>query len=292
MGTTERIVCHAFLQRCAPSKRDSLLKFLPEKESQALLALPSFLGDPTVESSLTEQLSVIHSSWFAPFLRALPENEIRLFLSALEEPQAKNLKKILLFANSLPHLTSPAKRFLQKVLYESLLSKEEEILPLSCLPNTPLNMLLSLREGEWPLLFDLLGLYDLAIEMPLIIETAKLKHIHSFLSKEESAYLKAILQKKTPPLFQRMALDRWDGKGETLRMLLQQRGINRMAKALYGEHPSFIWHIEHRLEMGCAAILKKLLSSLENANAVSLLRQQLEETFRYLKTQKPPSKTS
>jgi hypothetical protein len=282
------IACHAYLQKCSPERRHALLRYLPKKEQEDLSSLPGSYGDLTRSSWTVEnQLKEIHYSWFASFLRTLPENEIRLFLSSLPEDQVLGLKKTLLFSNHLIPLTPCAEQFFRHTLYEKTTANAKDLLPTPCLPTAPLNALLSLSFTELLKLIDFLGLRDLAGEIRQIIETVKLKQIYAALSKEEQEYLKLLLQKKEHISFKRMELGKWDGGEETLKHHLRQRGLNRLAKALYGSHPSLIWHVSHRLESHLAGILLKLCTPLEHPRATDLLTSQVVELISYLQNKKP-----
>ena len=288
MDEIPAIACHAYLQKCSSERRHALLRYLPKKQQESLSSLPSSYGDVTRSFGTVEsQLEDIHYSWFASFLRTLPENEIRLFLSSLPEDQVVGLKKTLLFSNHLIPLTPCAEQFFRHTLYEKTTSDAKDLLPKPCLPETPLNALLSLSFTELLRLIDFLGLRDLAAETRQIIETVKLKQIYAALSKEEQEYLKLLLQKKEQLSFKRMELGKWDGGEETLKHHLRQRGLNRLAKALYGSHPSLIWHVSHRLESSLAGILLKLCVPLEHPRAAELLTSQVVDLIAYLQNKNP-----
>lgn len=287
MDTTASLTCLSFLQKCPAEKREALFWYLPisDQKNLSTLALPTEDLTEGIES-LDEQLKRIHFSWFAPFLRTLSEMEARLFLSALSQPQVNGLKKILLLTNH-PVTTSPlVKGFLQKTLWEKI--AEKDLLPWQCLPASALNQLLSLSERQLELSINLLGLHDLSVEMRLIIETAKLKKIQSILSVEQQHYLKEILQKKEPLTFPRMALEKWDGKEESLKYLIQQRGLNRLAKALASEHPSLLWHVSHKMDIEKAEVLKKLSTSIKDPRAAAFLAEQILEVVSYIQTHLTP----
>lgn len=282
MSAAAQIVCKAFLLKADPSKQDALLRYLPEEQQQALAETPTTsykdvtLGILPVE----ERVGAIHYSWFTPPLRSLPSNEIRLFLSALSPTQSKGVEKELLFSNELSTLSPVARTFLQKKLWEMVLDKRGEILPIECLPDSSLNPLVELEYPMLLKLIDLLGLHDLAIEVRQIIETAKLKKIQAALSPQEAAFLKILLHRKEPLAFQRMGLQKWDGDRSTLRPLLHQRGLHRLAKALYGKEKSLLWHLCHRLDKERGELLMKFSTPLEHVRAQEILASQVIELLK------------
>lgn len=285
MDTTASLTCLSFLQKCPADRREALFWYLPVSEQKNLSTLPLPTDDLSEGiETLDEQLKRIHFSWFSSFLRTLSEMEARLFLSALSGPQVNGLKKMLLLTN---HQNATAtsefvKGFLQKTLWEKI--AEKDLLPWQCLPASSLNELLKLSDRQLELCISLLGLHDLSVEMRMIIETAKLKKIQAILSVEQQHYLKEILQKKEPLTFPRMALEKWDRKEETLKNLIQQRGLNRIAKALSSEHPSLLWHVSHKMDIEKAETLKKLSAPIKDPRASAFLAEQILEVISYIQT--------
>ena len=229
-------------------------------------------------------MSWVHYSWFAPFLRTLAEQEIKFFLSVFSEDQAKNLKESLLFSGKTLPLASVTKSFLQKKLIEYILKGKEDLLPIEALPSSPLSCLLEFNADKFHLLIEFLGLHDLSIEIKQIIDTIKLKKIHSFLSKEKLFFLQSLSHKKEPIVFKKMELTNWNGEEETLMNLLRKRGMNRLSKALYPENADLIWYITHRMSNEEALLFSALHKKLEQTKAYSLLANQVIELSSFLKT--------
>jgi len=287
MSTIALIVCKAFLQKCHPKNRESLIAYLPAVEKDLVESLPATHGDPKQGfEPIGAFLSNVHFSWFSTFLRTLAENEIRLFVASLSEHQARGLKKILGLSNSLPVLTSFSKQFFHQRLLDALLEKKQPPLPISCLPASPMNVLLDLDEDDLTALIRYLGLHDLSLELRYIIETAKLKLIHTAFPEEELHYLKTLMHQKEAVSFKRMNLDRWDGNIDDLKSMLGQRGINRLAKSLYNQDPNLIWHLLHRLDTERAANVQKLCTSVEHPKAAIVLMQQVIDTASYIQNRK------
>jgi len=284
MSDPRWIFCKAFLQKCPPDQRGALISYLPLEDQKNLDRIPLPSSDPSQGVTPPEELlDKIHYTWFAPFLRTLPENDIRLYFAVLNDTQAKELKKALLFSNHIPSLTPLATLFLQRSLWDKMLGKGEEPLPPEGLPKSPLNQLIQFTYEELMSLIDLLAIHDLTIELRQIIDTAKLKKLYSLLSKRQLAYLKTLMQKKEPLSFKKMALSKWDGNPEHLKTMLQQRGINRLAKSLYGESSSLLWHLAHRLDIEKAGTLQNLCKPLDHPQAIGILRGQVSELIHSIK---------
>lgn len=278
MNKTAWIVCNAFLSKAGPDKKNALIQFLPEAQQELLKTLAAPEKDPLKASFDQEKLlQMVHPSWFASFLRTLPEAEVRLFLACFPESASKKLQKALLFSRPIPPLTSPGKRYIQSILIEHIQSGNPDLLPLELLPHSPLNTLLGISNEAIHQLVEYLGLHDLAVEIRQIIDTMKLKKIHAVLSSDKEAYLKGLLQKKEAVVFKRMELSKWDGKAESLQKVLFHRGLNRLAKALYPENASLIWYVNHMLPWEEASSLQSLCKPLEHTKAAGLLSHQILE---------------
>ncbi len=130
-------------------------------------------------------------------------------------------------------------------------------------------------------------MHDLSIEIRHIIETTRLKEIYAQLTKPQTTFLKTLLHKKEPVSFKKMGLSAWKGNKRSLRAMLLQRGINRIAKTLHGRNPSLIWHVAHRLDAERGQLLIKLCTSLDHPRALSLLTEQVVELVSALKQNNP-----
>jgi hypothetical protein len=286
MDSTALIVWHSFLQSAPPDQQRSLLQCISpelfaELQNQPLPAL----GRQQSVEPIEEELKQVHYSWLAPILRSLSESEIKLFLSSLTSDQIKGLKQSLLLSNTLPAPSTLGKSFLKKTLFEMITT--EDLIPISCLPPDPLNSLLDLSLSELTSLIDLLSMHDLSVEIRHIIETSKLKEIYALLTKAQTTFLKTLLHKKEAVTFKKMGLVAWDGDREALRLLLLQRGVNRISKSLYGKHHSLLWYIAHRLDTEKGQLLMELCTALDHPRASALLGEQVVELVSALKTNNP-----
>jgi|SRR5579862_436964 len=285
MDKSSAAICYAFLEKSPPEQRRALLKHFTEEEAKAFSVPHSFQGDPTSGVPLLEEeLTRVHYSWFSPFLRSLPEGDIKLFLGCLTENQQKGLKQSLLFSNHIPALSELGKLFLQRQIF-STLNPPEDLLPLSCLPAAPINALLGLNYEELLSLIHLLSMHDLAVEIRQIIDTAKLKRIYGLLSQPQTNFLKTLIYRKEPVVFKKLELTKWDGRTDTLTATLEQRGMNRLAKALYIEDFSLMWYIAHRLDVDHGMTLIKLCTPLDHPRAAILLSEQVTDLIQSIKNQ-------
>lgn len=285
MDTTALIAWQSLLRSSPADRQSALLRCISPSLSAELGKLPSMTLDIPSSFEPTEELSQIHFSWIAPVLRSFPENEIKLFLSILNEEQVQGLKHSLLLSNTLAVPTPVGIEFLKKTLFEMIAGADH--LPIPLLPKDPLNALLELSREELNLMIDLLSMHDLSIEIRHIIDTVKLKEIQGLLTKAQTTLLKTLLHKKEPVSFKKMALVSWNGDREALKAMLMQRGVNRIAKSLYGKAPSLLWHIAHRLDVERGLLLTRLCSPLDHPKASALLTEQVIELMSSFKTPNP-----
>jgi hypothetical protein len=277
------LMTSTLVRNSSPLVQKELLLHLTSEEKQRVESAPSThknLADG-IQTPL-EQLSKIHFSWHAAFLRTLTERDVKLFLSSLPYSHALNLKKTLLFSGQLESLTHLAKTFLQEMLLKEI-HKNETILPYEALPSSPLNQLLELSISDLQNLTDFLGLHDLNVEMRYIIETSKLKQITAALTQNELNYLKLLMQQPEPVPFPRMGLAGWRGDPSYLRQLLRSRGMNRLAKGVHGQDPSFIWHLIRRLDVDRATTFSKLSTSMDSETILNILTAQILQLLSFIR---------
>ena len=62
---------------------------------------------------------------------------------------------------------------------------------------------------------------------------------------------------------------------DKLKNILHHRGFNRLGKALFGCHPSFLWHLCHRLDTGRTKVLRKFFTDMNNKQAQEKLIHQI-----------------
>ncbi len=266
----------ALLERCDPDKKEKLLKYLPEGDQDELQKLSSvsfpFLKE---HKGLADFFKEIHYSWIITFLGTFSEGDQLIFIASFEDEEAEKLCEMFDISSKRPILEPLAKHFVHSILFEWLTKNQKEFLPYSFLPDNPLNFLLSLKKSELVTLADLLGLHDLSAETRHIIQSKTLTNIQTLLKKDKLSYFKELLKQQEPVTFAPLGLEKWDGDKDKLLKILHNRGINRIAKALYGSHPALLWHISHRLDTGRAKILKKHCSDIKNKKAHKILTSQL-----------------
>lgn len=284
MRTSSWIVFNSFLNTLPLSEKEAHLKLLDPQDQDTVRSLsPPFKNPSEGWESVKEELGRIHISWITAFLRTLPQKEIQLFCSCLTETPWIEIKKALLLSFEKIELSPEATIFLQTELLKKLQEQEPDLLPVCCLPNSPLNGLLELTPPLLDVLIRFLGLHDLSVEMKQIIDTAQLKKIYAALSETEGNYLRVLIQSPEPVLFRPMGVVNWKGEKEVLSALLTQRGLNRLSKGLNGQHRSLLWHLTHMLDTQSAALFQKLHTELDSTSATTALSAQILELISFLR---------
>lgn len=284
------IICRTWIEKRAKGSKAALISFLPPIQREQITTLTPPSSDVSLGFNLIDTVfKWSHPSWFAPFLRTLSEGDAILFISALEQKSAEFLQTTLKLSSPLHSLSPLCLDFFKKKLVHSILPPALDLIPLEGLPTSNLQQLIALSSHELKLLVEFLGLHDLAIEMKQIIDNTKLKMIYSTLSPSKELYLKMLTHKKEPVVFKRIEISHWDGKKETLLNLLYQRGLNRLAKAVYPEDSSFIWYVKHRMDLEEAHLFSAFLKGLDHANAYNILSRQVLEAITFLQKINPRS---
>ncbi len=276
MSTSSWIVFKNLLERNDSALKSSIGHYLAKEELEKLENIHPAKKDPfSYSTTMEDRLERIHYSWLIPFLEPFAETDKTKILSVLSPPQSTKLQKHFKMENPLQPLEGIAKNYMISAVYEWLTSDQKEFLPFEFLPEHPLNALLDLSKKMLQNLVNYLGLHDLAQELKHVIKSEKIKKIQKILTKDESQYVQSLLKTKESLSFARLNLDGWNGDGDKLRDILHHRGFNRLAKALFGCHPSLLWHICHRLDTGRTKILRKFFTNINNDEAHQTLKNQI-----------------
>lgn len=284
MNTASWIAFRELLEKSGPEKKNAFMQYLSTEEQQKLGEIHPSGENPFASCLSTKQrITNVHYSWLITFLEPFAENDKLLILSSLQKEQAEKLRKHFKIKEEIPTLSTHGESYLQSAMYHWLVSDQKGFIPLEFLPEHPLNILLTLSKAEIQTLVDYLGLHDLAIEIKHVVKAEQIKKIQKVLSKTQQEFLKSLLKEKEPISFVRLNLDGWDGNEEKLKGILHHRGFNRLAKALFGCHPSLLWHICHTLDTGRTKILRKFFTDINNDPVQERLVKQVQELIPMVK---------
>lgn len=261
---------------------DLLLKALPEGRSRDVLQLDIASQDASyVLNEPKELIQQIHYSWLTPLIEALPAKMQSLFLTSLPKNKAAMLSQVLKIPLQTTKQALSVRLYLLSRIYSQL--KPTEVLPAPYLPATNLSLLLAMQKGEIVELITFLGLYDLAEEIRHIIDRRYLKAIYNCLSLKKQHFLRLCLHKKERLSVPRLGLDKWQGDCQTLERLTHHRGLVRMGKAVSGQHPDFIWHLIHRLDIGRGRLLQQYCEKEEIPGVTQVLIQEILSLMNFFK---------
>lgn len=253
---------------------ERLFAFFPEAQREALAKTPA-LTDIDFPSLLHPEawLHAIHYSWlYKPLLKMPPPLQL-LVCALLDQEEGRKLQALL--KNTAPLKPPPPAARVALLLYLKKELSSESVLPTGLLPASPLNALLSLTKQELTHLTHLLGLNDLASELRYIVDKTLLSKIDAALTKEERTLLTHATKQPLKWTSPQLAIDKWDGKRESLYAALHKKGIFRLAKALYGEEGSLRWHVAHRLDVGRGELLLKMSEEREEERILSSCKKEV-----------------
>ncbi|MCK4933977.1 MAG: hypothetical protein KAR79_00160 [Simkaniaceae bacterium] len=275
------------LSSVGDERKSQLETFLSSDMLKRLEETPLATANPFEQKkSLEERLSQIHYTWHIPFLSPLSKHDKVYIIAALNPRASEPLSHFFKMENSNITLTTFAKTFAEEILFQKVISDEENYLPIEYLPENPLNLLLDLSKEVLISLIDYLGLYDLSTEIKQLVQVSKIKLLQEMLSQTQMKFLREIKAQKdlfsTTPL----GLEKWDGDLDQLKKVLHHRGLNRLAKALYGATPALVWHITRHLDTGRAKVFQKLCRDINNEKAQDALVDQVIHLTTFLKNPK------
>lgn len=273
------MMLRVFINRYLPKINKNLDRYLPKKEVEAIMnySITSTNLAPILEQP-QNSLASIHYSWIQPLIQNFHSTVQPAIVGALSEEQMTGLRKI-----TSSTLTSPiGKEFILNQLYQQLNLGDH--LPIEYLPETELTPLSGWKKNELIELADFLGLHDLAAEVKQIVNRNYLKNIYTCLNQKQLYYLKLCLQQKAQLVSPKLGIDPTQKDCQKLNQIIHRRGLIRLGKALWGQHPDLIWHIAHTLDMGRGTILMKEFQPQEQPKVTKILKQQVLNLMNFLKS--------
>lgn len=282
MQDKSSMMLRLLLNRFHKGAQDTILKALPEEESQKVLSVPIDSSD--IQAALTAPLDMlenVHYSWIVPKLQELPPNTLPFILALMPQPQASKIGEILSIKDSIAPLSSPMKRFILQQL--SHLIEFNDTLPVAYIPKTEMTHLAELKKHELVDLIDFMGLYDLSEELHQIVDKKLLENVYQSLTHRKQVYLRQCLRSKEKLVTNRLNLEHWDGDSEKLMKLLHHRGLVRLGYALSGQHRDLVWHITHILDTGRGEKLERYINEKEIPAVTQALREQIHNVIEFFK---------
>jgi len=264
------------LNKFNAGKQEAAIALLPENEQQEIRQYQSPSTQPEVllPASLG-WLGKIHYSWLEAPLRTLPGAFSSCLLATFQEKQANSLTKRLHLDKVEHRYPESIKNFLLGHLYAAW--PDKEILPQELLPPSQLAPLLQCTKAELVELIDYLPMSDLAEEVRHIVDKKLIQAIICDLTRGQQKYLKSCLHQKSKVSLPSLDVRKIHQDKKSFLTILHKRGLKRLSIGLSGQHPDFIWHIAHILDIGRGKILmeqceKEELPTVTQVTALQILQ--------------------
>ncbi len=282
MDTKSFEVLNVLLKSYREDSIDSMLKFFPENEAKLISNLQhSKSKEPLTLLPLLKRITNIHYSWFFPIIKKLPSDLVPFVLGVFPKSYVAGLIELFWEKTRVSSSPEPIQTFFLKTLHTQV--GLDQILPKSFLPESPLNKLLLLDKHAVVKLIDYLGLHDLTIALKKIVDKKQVEKIFKLLSASKRQYLKQCVQSKDPLTFSIQTIHKWTNSSESLMILVHQKGLMRLSKAIAGQHPHFIWHLAHLLDTGRGEKLLQFSRNKEPGKYTAILCTQILNLMQMLK---------
>jgi len=270
------------LNQFHPSVDVKMLKCLPNEEASAILEDPTTGQDALSLLSWPQQLiGRVHYSWLTPVINNVSSILRPSAIAALPEHQSSKLKTHLKISGPLPDLANPIKQFWAGLLFRQW--APEETLPLSYLPSSKLSPLLQMKKEELVEFIDLLAMNDVADAVKHIVDKKRLTAIYTCLTVRQQQYLRVCMHQKNKMTIPQLDFDKWDGKANSFKQIVHQRGMLRLGKAICGQSRAFTWHLTHILDTGRGKVIASYYQEVEIPGVTAILIQQIFSLFNFLK---------
>lgn len=265
-----------FVDAISEEEKQELLSFLDQDMQEILADIHALPFNPSKGlNSYEERLNAIHPSWLISLIKEHTDSDKYLLIGALSEKVHEPLFEYFKLSRRDVKVTQLAQSFITKTLYTQLIQDIPDLLPQEALPLDPLNVLVTFSREQLIELIDLLSLHDLNLELKSLISSVRLKKLQALLSTVQKQYLTQLKKKNELISFKPLGLTYWNGDTDILKKALHQRGLNRLAKALYLSHPSLQWYVLHKLDISRASIVQTLMKDLKNKAAHTHLIEQI-----------------
>lgn len=290
LSTKDPLFFRLLVNKYFTGKADSLSKLLPANELEELKALTTPLKEPTLALfNASVWQNRCDPSWFVATLKKLDPQLQKIYLQILPDEIATcfcNTEQVEKPQVSSSPLAPPAKQFLIGFLH-SLWQKdlqEKEPIAKELVQPKELGVLLEMNKGELLEIADLLSMHILVDEVRHVVDKRILQALSQLLSQHQQQYLRMCLRQKTKHHAPTFSLRERLAEPQKFLGFLHKTGLKRMATALSGEDPSFIWYILHTLDTGRAKFLQADIQQEPVAHATRLAQLEILQILQFLKT--------
>lgn len=270
----------SLLNSFAGKESKKLVEYLPdEKREEILKGLEAVKG--TKGFSPAPLIEPIHFTWLVEPIKSFSKPLQNIIVETLPEKSGKAIKKELKLKGSNKAIPKAAVCFLHHLLEKK--TRPEDIYPLFLLDESALTPLLHASSSKLNELIHLLGIEDLAREIPSIIDKKILKNVYDFLSEEEKAFAKKKVRSEDILKLPKLNIGSWEGDHKKLETILHKRGLAKLAVAIKGESKHFQWHLLHHLDTGRGKILEKGMEKKAETQTIEKLKKGVVEAMHFIK---------
>lgn len=219
-------------------------------------------------------LMVMHYSWFIPVLKKYSLEMQNAILSLLPLHISRKISAVLSETSiTSSKLSNFAALFLLNDLEKQL--RPQTLLDEAFLPPSSLNVLLYLPSSQIKTLIDMLGLYDLSIEIKTIVDKNLILKIENMLSQKQLLFLNHCIKNPLKyVLSTHQDLKEWNGTKKVFQYIMHRKGLSLLARSIANENTSFIWYLLRRMDTGRASYIEK-----------DLKKENIKENSAYFKNQ-------
>ena len=184
------------------------------------------------------------------------------------------LSSSLLALHKVSLTPSPMQDFAKAKLWQAV--APQDILPFQIAKQLPMGTLLNLSTQELIQTCQRLGLYDLVLDARHVVQTHLLNALKGALSDDQQSFYKKIQHQPSSVDFGRLSLTRWNKDAKALQVMLEKRGLNRLAKATFPAHTSIKWYLQRRLNQQLASTFTSFCTAIANKKAQKALQTEVE----------------
>lgn len=239
------LLSKTLLKKLHKGNIDTFQSYLTEQDLAAFNDVEYIPQSIDTYLSYQSFLSQFHPIRIYESVKELPEEMQDLTFSSLPENQIANIQKR--FTLPIKQIPECYKKLFMKKLLEHMYEKMPIVQEFD--PNAAHDKLLQLPSYLIIRLCDLLGMYDLSIEIRHVINQKMLQNIYHAITDTQSHFLRRHLQSSEyHPDIPKLNLSSWSGDKTSLSKAIHYRGLIRFCVALSNYESSVLKFLSYKLD--------------------------------------------
>ena len=278
MHDKKTVILKTLLNQYTPELQSELVSLLSNDLKQSLATCSYDQSDITIFISQKQAaLQSMHYSWIVKLLEDTAENLQQFLIAGLSSEQLKGLAKIGLKP------ISSAKVFHHFFAAElEKLLQLDHLLPREMMPKSRFESLLFLSKDQLLQIIDLLGLFDLSLEVKKILDRDTLRQIYAALSQTEVKFLKVCLHARNRSAKPGSMLKSKPVEKKLLRQNIYQKGLLRFCLAISDEDQNFWTYLAWKFDIGRGKLILDQLQKKHKFADISSFQKQLLEVVKFI----------